>query len=123
MDELAEGVRLNRLPDVEWGWLPVSKLTDSEQSLASQFRQTLGRGESECIALAKSREWMILTDDRDARRAAQAAGVPVSGTLGCLMNLIDGGTLSMPEADRLLALMKHRGYRCPVDSLSELTGK
>ncbi len=63
---------------------------------------------------------MILTDDRDARTAAREVGIMVSGTLGALMNLVEGGTLSMSQADHLLVLMKQHGYRCPVDSLSEL---
>ena len=120
MNELAEGVRLEHVPDVDWSWLPVIKLTDDERAIADQIGQTLGRGESECIALAQSRNWILLTDDRDARKAGRAAGVMVSGTLGCLMNLIDRGILSMTETDKLLALMKHHGYRCPVNSLSEL---
>ena len=65
---------------------------------------------------------MVLTDDRDARKVARKTDVPVSGTLGCLMNLIDSGILSITAADELLALMKQHGYRCPVNSLSELTG-
>jgi predicted nucleic acid-binding protein len=61
-----------------------------------------------------------LTDDRDARRAAQEAGLIVSGTLGALMNLVRGSTLSLAEADEFLATMKRRGYRSPVNSLTEL---
>jgi predicted nucleic acid-binding protein len=120
MDELTEGVRLERLPSVDWRDVPVIELTSDEQTSADLFGQRLGRGEAECIALAQSRQWMVLTDDRDARAAAREAGVIVSGTLGALMNLVEGGTLSLPQADHLLALMKQHGYRCPIDSLSEL---
>ncbi len=120
MDELIEGVRLERLPSVDWNDVPVIELTSDEQTSADLFGQRLGRGEAECIALAQSRQWMVLTDDRDARAAAREVGIIVSGTLGALMNLVEGGTLSMSQADHFLARMKQHGYRCPVDSLSEL---
>ena len=120
MDELDVGVKTARIPSVDWSWLPVIELTDDEHVMAERLNQTLGRGEAECIALAKSRQWIILTDDRDARRAAQEAGLVVSGTLGALMNLVRGNALSLAEGDEFLTTMKQCGYRCPINSLSEL---
>jgi predicted nucleic acid-binding protein len=120
IDELEVGVRNARIPSVDWSWLPVIELTDDERVTAERLNQTLGRGEAECIALAKSRQWIVLTDDRDARRAAQEVNLIVSGTLGALMNLVRGTALSLIEADEFLTTMKQRGYRCPVNSLSEL---
>jgi predicted nucleic acid-binding protein len=120
MDELEVGVQTARIPSVDWSWLPVIELTDDERVMAEHLNQTLGRGEAACIALAKSRQWIILTDDRDARRAAREVGLMVSGTLGTLMNLVRDNTISLAEADEFLATMKRRGYRCPVNSLSEL---
>jgi predicted nucleic acid-binding protein len=120
MDELEIGVQTTRIPAVDWSWLPVIELTDDERVMAEHLNQTLGRGEAACIALAKSRQWIILSDDRDARRVAREAGLIVSGTLGTLMNLVRGKSLSLAEADKFLAIMKRSGYRCPVNSLSEL---
>lgn len=120
MGELAEDERLGRVPSVDWNWLSIIELTAEEQLQADKFGQTLGRGEAECIALAQSRKWMVLTDDRDARQTARTADVVVSGTLGALMNLVHAGTLSIADSDRLLAQMKQHGYRCPIDSLAEL---
>ena len=120
MDELEVGVQTTRIPSVDWSWLPVIELTDDERVMAEHLNQTLGRGEAACIALAKSRQWIMLTDDRDARRAARETGLMVSGTLGALMNLVRVNVLSLAEADKFLATMKRSGYRCPVNSLSEL---
>ena len=120
MDELEVGVQTARIPAVDWSWLPVIELTDEERTLAEHLNQTLGRGEAECIAVAKSRQWIMLTDDRDARRVAREAGLIVSGTLGALVNLVRDNALSLAEADEFLAIMKRSGYRCPVNSLSEL---
>jgi predicted nucleic acid-binding protein len=122
MTELMAGVELKRIPTVDWTWLPIIELTDEERASAEKLNQTLGRGEAQCIALAASRSWMILTDDRDARRAAHDLGITVSGTLGALMNLVQGQALLLAEADRLLTVMKQHGYHSPVNSLSELTG-
>lgn len=121
-EEFAVGLALGRLPDVDWSWLEVIELTAEETVVAEKLNETLGRGEAACIALAASRGWMVLTDDRDARRAARETGVIVSGTLGALMNLVRAQVLSLAEADQHLAAMKQAGYRCPVDSLSELDG-
>lgn len=121
MDELMMGVQTARIPSVDWGWLPIIELTDEERAMADLLNQRLGRGESACIALAKSRQWIVITDDRDARRAAREAGLGVSGTLGALMNLVRGDVLSLTEADELLETMKRNGYRCPLNSLSELS--
>lgn len=120
LEELQLGIQLARIPAADWTWLPVIALTDDERAAADKLSETLGRGEAESIALAHSRGWMVLTDDRDARRAAQADGVIVSGTLGALMNLVRGDALSLDEADRYLMMMKQHGYHCPVNSLSEL---
>lgn len=55
-----------------------------------------------------------------ARRAAQMAGVSVSGTLGVLANLVRGQTLSVAEVDQCLTIIKQHGYRAPVTCLAEL---
>jgi predicted nucleic acid-binding protein len=120
MDELAEGVRLGLVPLVDWGWLPTVELTAEEQAKAEELGQTLGKGEAACIALAQSRGWMVLTDDRDARETARDVGVALSGTLGALMNLVRANVLSIPDGDELLNQMKQHGYRCPINSLAEL---
>ncbi len=121
-EEFATGVALGRIPDVDWSWLQVVELTAEESAVAEKLNETLGRGEATCIALAVSRGWMVLTDDRDARHVAREMGAIVSGTLGALMNLVRGEILSLTEADQYLAAMKSSGYRSPVDSLSELDG-
>lgn len=120
MRELAEGVRLGRVPSADWTWLTGLELTAEEQSQVDGYRQRLGQGEAECIALAQSHAWIVLTDDRDARQAAREAGLMVSGTLGALMNLAQQEIVTITEGDTMLAEMRRHGYQCPVESLSEL---
>jgi predicted nucleic acid-binding protein len=121
MDELQVGVQIGRIPAVDWTWLEIVELDDQERMVAYVLTQTLGQGEAACIALAQVRGCIVLTDDRDARRVAQQAGLRVSGTLGALMNLVRSSVLSLTEGDELLQVMKRNGYRCPVASLSELS--
>lgn len=120
MEELAIGQERGRIPTVEWYWLSIVDLTPSEKMLSQEIGQVLGHGEAECIAVAQSRALFILSDDRDARRIAQIKGLVVTGTLGALMNLVRRDILSLPDADELLQIMRLRGYRCPISSLSEL---
>jgi len=46
--------------------------------------------------------------------------IPVSGTLGLLVRLVDQGFLSLQEADDLLRRMIVAGYRSPVTRLAEI---
>jgi predicted nucleic acid-binding protein len=85
-----------------------------------QFLHRLNAGEAACLAMAIHRGCRVITDDRDAREFAHRLRVPLSGTLGVLVRLVDIGTLSLKEADAFLARMVAAGYRSPVVSLQEL---
>jgi hypothetical protein len=72
---------------------------------ASVQRRRLGDGEWEALALAieLKADWIIL-DDLPARRAAEATGLNVIGTLGSLVTAKRAGLLKSirPELDALL---------------------
>lgn len=119
MREIQAGVDSARLPSVDWSWLLIAQLTAPELVVAAVLKETLGKGESECIALAQSREGIIVTDDRDARNVARKMNVSISGTLGALNNLVEQQALSISEADEALRLMRLQGYRSPVKSFTE----
>ena len=118
--ELRLGESLGLVPHCDWQWLPVVTLTDDEQRLATGYGTQLDAGESTCLAVARTRSWVLVSDDFAARRLAQREGVPVSGTLGVLQKLVTSRQLTMDEADRLLTVMRNYGYRSPVRSLREL---
>jgi predicted nucleic acid-binding protein len=115
--ELHQGEALGLVPRVNWRWLPVLTLTAAEHALAGQYQDILDAGEAECLAVAVTRQVRFLSDDLAARRLAQANQVPLSGTIGLLLSLIRGGSLTVAAADGLLAIMKEQGYRAPVASL------
>jgi len=46
--------------------------------------------------------------------------IPVSGTLGILLRLVNIGILTLEHADSLLGEMIAKGFRSPVDRLDDL---
>jgi len=47
-------------------------------------------------------------------------GVPVSGTIGVLVEAMRGGLLSIEEGDTMLSEMIEKGYFSPFEALDEL---
>jgi predicted nucleic acid-binding protein len=129
-DELRKGVKAGYaylelvLADVDHadqgGWIGVLVPQSAyERRLRAQFDDRLGSGEASCLALAVLRELTLVTDDRAARQMAETRRVPVTGTVGILIKLVRNSTLSLSEANALLADMIQRRYRSPVDRLDE----
>ena len=102
-----------------WFRIPVPQ-SATEHRLRSEFDQSLDPGEASCLALAISRGLTFVTDDLAARRLAEARGVPLTGTLGILIELVRQGALPLEEANAMLSAMIERRYRSPVDGLDEL---
>jgi predicted nucleic acid-binding protein len=119
-EELEAGVSRGKLPALDWAWLPVWTLAETEKAHYERFLHTLNAGEASCLAMALVRGCQFLTDDRDARELAGLFRIPISGTLGVLTRLIDIGSLDLDEADALLTQMIAAGYRSPVASLVEI---
>jgi len=118
--ELQAGIQLGKLPPCDWSWLPVLCLSESERATYEHLREHLNAGEAACLALAAARECRVFTDDWDAREIAADMQIPISGTLGLLVRLVDQGFLSLQEADDLLRRMIVAGYRSPVTRLAEI---
>jgi len=118
-NEWQVGIRLGRIPLADMSWLPVLELDESEQKVRDELVPPLDLGEAACLALAKSRGYALLTDDRVARREARRLGVPLSGTIGALVSLVDDHLLTLAEANHLLQQMIALGYRSPLQTLSD----
>ena len=130
-DELRRGIQAgygyleNVLRQIEsispGGWLRiVTPESVAEHQLRSEFDLLLDPGEASCLALAISRELILVTDDLAARQLAQDRNVLLTGTGGILLTLVRDGGLSLTEANAILAEMIRRHYRSPVDRLDEL---
>ena len=92
-------------------------LIGREDILAKLFKDTLFTTE-EVIAI--SRDLKVLTDDKDARTLAQRREVPVSGTIGVLVEAVRERLLSFEEANTMLSVMIEKGYFSPFETLDEL---
>ena len=121
MEEIQQGVQRGVLPPCDWQRLQVCTLdTPEEVRLFDQIHRRLRIGEAACLALAVHRGLKFLTDDTDARRWAQRAGIPVSGTIGILVALVRSGTLTLDEGNSMLREMIAKAYYSPVERLEGL---
>ncbi|MCH8291922.1 hypothetical protein IH992_12580 [Candidatus Poribacteria bacterium] len=129
-DEIKRGIRdgysfLNRAErclttESDGGWIHVLSLqTQSEQRLYLELRQMLHPGEAECLALAISRKFVFVTDDKAARRHATRHGVPLTGTIGILVQAVKRSFLSLEQANQHLTEMIAEQYYSPVDRLDD----
>lgn len=84
------------------------------------FAAFLGKGESSCLSIAILKNLKVLTDDLDARKLAQRRGIPVSGTIGVLVEAVRIGILSVDEGNVMLSNMIAKGYFSPFERLNEL---
>ena len=94
--------------------------SSQEEFLFRLFAESLGKGESSCLSIALSRNVKVLTDDMDARKLAQRRGVPISGTIGVLVEAVREGLLSIVEGNIALFGMIEKGYFSPFETLDEL---
>jgi predicted nucleic acid-binding protein len=122
MEELLSGERLGAVPVCDWGWLEVLQLSDDEHHRAQDLSRYLDPGEAECLAVAEAHGWAVVTDDRAARVHARLLDLKVTGTLGALDRLVQRDSISIQQANTLLAEMIARGYRSPVLSLLDDLG-
>lgn len=88
--------------------------------LFNRLPAALHRGEASCLTIAAERGWVFFTNDARARKAARALDIPISGTLGLLIEAVKVALLAASEADTLLSQMIALGYRSPHSTVSEL---
>lgn len=119
VQEVERGVQSGRTPSASLAWLTQAELLPEEAAQAATLCLRLGAGEAESIAIAHARGWGFATDDRVARRVAMQLGVPITGTVGILVELVRQGAVSLVEANTSLSVMIQRGYRSPVERLED----
>jgi predicted nucleic acid-binding protein len=69
----------------------------------------LGAGETSVLSYAVTHGAVALVDDREARRAASALGVPVAGTLALVLHAARRGRVDQPRA--VVQAMRDCGLR------------
>jgi predicted nucleic acid-binding protein len=118
--EFRSGVARGRLPETKLDWLAVLELSPEELNLFHELLKRVNAGEAACLALAAHRGGRVLTDDRDARKLAAQMQIPVSGTVGVLLRLVQTDVLTLSAANEILGRMIANGYRSPVSKLDDL---
>jgi predicted nucleic acid-binding protein len=108
-------------PGAKDGWIQLTTLSGEEEiELFLGMPGTLHQGEASSLAIARARGWLLLTDDKAARKAALQREIPISGTLGCLVGAVESGLCSLSEANLLLEQIVEEGFFSPVSDLSAL---
>lgn len=118
--ELERGVKLGRLPKVDWNWLPKLQVSDAEDAQFRRLAMFLGIGEASCLSIAFQRKYKIATDDKDARRWALRFMIPFTGTLGIVAILVKQKKITLIEGNYYLQQMIEMGYHSPLPLLDEL---
>jgi len=80
----------------------------------------LGKGEASCIAAAKIRSGIVVTDDRATRKICRQLEIPVTGTVGIFKASVLSGQLSLATADTHLKEMITAGFYSPVLNISDI---
>jgi predicted nucleic acid-binding protein len=81
----------------------------------------LGAGEREALLLMQEHQGMLLvTDDREAYRTAQAQAIPVVRTLRLLEIGAERGLLDFPTA---IARLRAAGFYLPADVVEEMLAR
>lgn len=91
-----------------------------EEESFREYARKLGYGEASCLALARHRGWLVLTDDRAARKTLRQEGLEVTGTLGILKLAVESGLLTLEEGNALLQWMIRGGYHSPYEDLEDI---
>jgi uncharacterized protein len=106
------------------GWLRLTSLSsESEVQTFFSMPGQLHAGEASCLAIAQERNWLLLTDDKAARRHATDRNVTVSGTLGCLVLGVERSLWTLGEANEWLARIVASGFYSPLTDLAALVKK
>ncbi len=80
--------------------------TIDNPSIVTVLEMLVDLGEAEAIALAKEKDFLLVTDDKQARAAAKRLGVKVIGTVGVLVRAKNAGVIDevKPIIDQLAAV-------------------
>jgi len=117
--EYQVGVTARQLPVDTWQSLATVTLTPTETAFANRLNQRLGAGERSCIAVAHHQKGLFVSDDLDARRQAQAYGIPTTGTIGIFLLNIQHKQITLAKGNELLTQLIKLGYRSPVTKLDD----
>ncbi|NQU38831.1 MAG: hypothetical protein HQ523_02655 [Lentisphaerae bacterium] len=92
----------------------------SERNTYREILRVLSPGEASCIACARARKGVVVTDDRAARECCASIDIPFTGTTGILVACCRDQSLLSEAADAILQTMTAAGYYAPINRISDL---
>ncbi len=97
------------------GWLRQESRTPDETAFSDSLRATtrLHAGEAEAIAMARSRNALLLVDDKEARSVAQALGIARIGTAGILLEAYLRRGLTLSELEDAVGNLASVSWQSP----------
>lgn len=95
-------------------WIEIVEIPTIARPLASALSSSIGRGETELIALAATRPGsLVVLDDRRARRVARDMGLRLTGTVGVLLRA--KGEHLLGSVHRALVAAEAVGFRLSTE--------
>lgn len=89
----------------------LASLCSTERTIYVELIGHLGKGEASCIALAKQRGTIVVTDDRGARKQCQQMNLRATGTIGILKASLIVEDISLVARTERLDVQLGRCYR------------
>ncbi|WP_017313941.1 hypothetical protein [Mastigocladopsis repens] len=81
-----------------------------ELRLSMEYRKRFSTGQSEAMAIARTRNWVFASDDGTAKRFARERGIRVTGTLGILTKAVKSNVICSSVANKIYAQLIEEGY-------------
>ncbi len=98
----------------------ICNMSQKEREIFVELNGQLGRGEASCIAVADKQGWVVVTDDRAARRVCAQKDVAVTGTIGIIKANLFDSRISVSQANIILQKMTDFGFYSPVRKIDDL---
>ena len=95
-------------------------LSVAEHKYFLEMIRHLGKGEASCIAFAKERTAVVVTDDRATRKRCSIMEISFTGTIGILKSSFLDGHITLLQADDILSEMIQAGFYSPIRSISSI---
>ncbi|MBI4526985.1 MAG: hypothetical protein HY695_24585 [Deltaproteobacteria bacterium] len=123
--EITEASQQHQLRDaLNRGYVHQESITDpAELANYAQLRGLMGKGEAACLALAESRGWVLVSDEKGRFRReviSRLGSGRLLTTAGFFITAIRVGIMSIEEADEAKKLLEQHRFRMKFRSFREV---
>ncbi|MGH7823838.1 MAG: hypothetical protein ACREQ7_01485 [Candidatus Binatia bacterium] len=125
VEEITEPSQQQWLRDaLNKGYVQQESITDpAELATFAELRGLMGKGEAACLALAQSRGWIIVSDEKRRFRReviSRLGSGRLITTPGFFITAIRAGVISIEEADEAKELLEQHRFRTNFRSFREV---